>query len=124
MGDTSVTKVESARSPRGRQGEKYLASGVRAAMRLWEETAGTSGPDVERPYEAVGYVLEGRAELHLEGQVVILAAGDSYVVPRGSRHHYRILEPFRAIEVTSPPAHVHGRDREPTDEEAPPTSRR
>src|SRR6266849_6208936 len=39
-----------------------------------------------------------------------LASGVSYVVPRGARHHYRVLEHFRAVEATSPPAQVHGRD--------------
>jgi quercetin dioxygenase-like cupin family protein len=57
----------------------------------------------------VGFVIRGRAELHIEGQVVTLAAGDSWVVPKDSRHRYRILEPFEAVEATSPPAHVAGR---------------
>jgi quercetin dioxygenase-like cupin family protein len=108
--DTTVVKIDSKRSPRGAEGERYLASGVRVAMRLWEhEPHGETGAS-ERDYETVGYVISGRAELHLEGQVVRLEPGDSYVVPRGSRHHYQILEAFTAVEATSPPAHVHGRD--------------
>jgi quercetin dioxygenase-like cupin family protein len=111
MADTTVSKVDSSYSPRGPQGEKYLASGVRTSMRLWEEAPSTkSKPDVARDYEVVGYVLSGRAELHTEGQVILLNEGDSYVVPRGARHHYRILEAFRSVEATTPPAHVHGRD--------------
>lgn len=112
MGDTTVTKIDSSYSPRGPQGEKYLASGVRMSMRLWEEEPGTARQqeDVVRDYEVVGYVVSGRAELHTEGQVVMLEPGDSYVVPRGARHHYRILEPLRAVEATSPPALAHGRD--------------
>jgi quercetin dioxygenase-like cupin family protein len=58
----------------------------------------------------VGYVIRGRAELHLEGQKVLLEAGDSWVVPRGAEHAYKILEAFTAVEATSPPAEVHGRD--------------
>jgi quercetin dioxygenase-like cupin family protein len=109
--DTTVTKIDSAHSPRGPQGETYLASGVRVSMRLWEEQPGAAiQEDTARDYEVVGYVLAGRAELHTEGQVVTLAPGDSYVVPHGARHHYRILEPLRAVEATSPPASVHGRD--------------
>ena len=65
-------------------------------------------------------MLRGRAELHIEGQLVILRPGDSYVVPRGARHHYSILEPFTAVEATSPPAHVHGRDAAVTGELASP----
>jgi len=56
-------------------------------------------------------VIAGRAELHLEhGQIVLLEPGNSWVVPHGEAHTYKILEPFTAVEATSPPAQVHGRD--------------
>lgn len=112
MSDTTVTKVDSTHSPRGEMGQKYLASGKSLAMRLWEETpSGEPKPPDARDYETVGYVITGRAELHLEGgQMVLLAAGDSWVVPRGEAHTYKILEPFTAVEATHPPAQVHGRD--------------
>jgi hypothetical protein len=32
------------------------------------------------------------------------------VVPKGASHSYTVLEPFTAVEATSPPAQVHGRD--------------
>jgi hypothetical protein len=51
-----------------------------------------------------------RAELHIESQVVLLEPGDSWVVPKGAEHAYRILEELTAVEPTSPPAEVHGRD--------------
>jgi quercetin dioxygenase-like cupin family protein len=112
MRDTSVTKVQSAHSPKGPMGEKYLASGIHLAMRLWEkEPPGDAKPATARSYETVGYVLAGRAELHLEGQLVVLEPGDCYVVPKGSAHSYRVLETFTAVEATSPPAVVHGRDK-------------
>jgi quercetin dioxygenase-like cupin family protein len=111
MGDTSVTKVQSAYSPRGRRGQKYLASGVHVAMRLWEaEPPGEAKPATRRDYETVGFVISDRAELRLEGQTVLLEPGDSWVVPRGSEHAYKILEPFTAVEATAPPAQAHGRD--------------
>ena len=111
MRDTSVIKVCSGRSPRGAMGQKYLASGVRVSMRIWErEPPGEAGPATVRDYETVGYVIEGKAELHLEGQMVMLERGDSWTVPRGASHAYRVLEPFTAVEATSPPAGVHGRD--------------
>ena len=62
-------------------------------------------------YEVVGYVIEGRAELHLEGQTVKLEPGNSWVVPAGARHSYKILEPFKAVEATAPPFQVHGREQ-------------
>jgi quercetin dioxygenase-like cupin family protein len=112
--DTSVTKVRSAFSPRGRMGQRYLATGVTVAMRLWEdEQPGAQEPLHQRDYETVGYVLSGRAELELEGQTVILEPGDSWTVPRGARHRYRILEAFTAVEATAPPAFAHARDEHP-----------
>lgn len=111
MSDTSVTKVSAAASPQGEMGQKYLASGVKVSMRLWEnEQPGEPKPQVQRDYETVGYVIQGRAELHLEGQVVLLEPGDSWTVPKGSTHTYKILETFTAVEATAPPAEVHGRD--------------
>ncbi|WP_349263111.1 cupin domain-containing protein [Longimicrobium sp.] len=104
-------KVSSSTSPTGAGGQKYLATGVSLGMRLWEnEQPGEDKPTSRRPYEVVGYVLSGRAELHLEGQTVILEPGDSWVVPKDAEHTYKILESFSAVEATHPPASVHGRD--------------
>lgn len=111
MGDTSVQKLESSHSPHGKMGQKYLASGVTVSLRLWEdEPPGDPKAPSQRDYETVGYVIKGRAELHLEGQTVRLDPGDSWVVPKGATHSYHILEPFTAVEATSPPAQVHARD--------------
>lgn len=113
MSDTSVQKVMSENSPKGTMGQKYLASGIHVAMRLWEnEEPSDAKESNSRDYETVGYVLEGKAELHLEGQMVILEKGDSWVVPKDAEHTYKILETFSAIEATSPPAQAHGRDEE------------
>ncbi len=54
--------------------------------------------------------MSGRAELHIEGQMVLLEPGNSWVVPKGAKHSYTILETFTAVEATSPPFQVHGRD--------------
>ena len=111
MSDTSVTKIDSRFSPTGDMGQKYLAAGIDLSLRLWEdEPPGEPKPPTRRDYEAVGYVIKGRAELHLEGQVVRLEPGNSWVVPKGAEHTYKILESFTAVEATSPPAEVHGRD--------------
>ena len=113
MGDTSVQKVMSEKSPTGEMGQKYLASGVSVAMRLWENEQPNDDKETRlRDYETVGYVIEGKAELEIEGQTVILEKGDSWVVPKNAEHTYKIIETFTAIEATSPPAHAHGRDEE------------
>ncbi|MDP9371096.1 MAG: cupin domain-containing protein [Chloroflexota bacterium] len=111
MGDTTVMKVDSRNSPKGQMGQKYLATGVHVAMRLWEDAQpGEPKEPAARDYETVGYVISGRAELHLEGQMLVLEPGNSWTVPKGASHTYRILEPFTAVEATSPPAQAHGRD--------------
>lgn len=113
MPDTTVTKIDSHHSPHGQMGQKYLATGIHVGMRLWEnEQPGEAEPAHARNYETVGYVISGRAELQVEGQVVMLNPGDSWVVPKGARHSYKVVEPFTAVEATCPPAHVHGRDEQ------------
>jgi quercetin dioxygenase-like cupin family protein len=109
--DTTVKKVQSATSPKGEQGQLYLAAGRQVSMRLWDEAPTVADkPRTARDYETVGYVIEGRAELESEGQTVKLEPGDSWLVPAGAEHRYRILEAFKAVEATAPPARVHGRD--------------
>ena len=109
--DTTIQKVSSRTSPKGPHGEKYLVSGKGVAMRLWEqETPGGDEHETARDYETVGFVISGRAELHLEGQTIRLEPGDSWLVPKGARHRYHVVEAFTAVEATAPPAQVHGRD--------------
>ena len=111
MRDTTVKKVSSGHSPKGPQGERYLASGKRVSMRLWRDEEPTqSKPSHRHEYEVVGYVISGRAELEIEGQVIRLEPGDSWLVPPDAEHTYRILETFTAVEATAPPAQAHGRD--------------
>jgi len=111
MSERNVDKARDERASQGQMGQRYLASGESLSMRLWEnEQPGEAKPEVAREYETVGYVLGGRAELHLEGTKIQLSTGDSWTVPRGATHTYRILESFTAVEATSPPAEEHGQD--------------
>jgi quercetin dioxygenase-like cupin family protein len=112
MTDTTVKKVSSAHSPTGDDGEVYLASGKRLAMRMWRDEEPTQDkPTHSHEYEVVGYVISGRAELELEGQTIHLEPGDSWLVPANAQHTYRILETFTAVEATAPPFQVHGREQ-------------
>lgn len=114
--DTSIVKVNAQYSPRGKLGQKYLAVGVKASMRLWDqEQPGKPKSTTQRSYETIGYVISGRAHLEIEGQTVTLEPGDSWVVPLGSRHRYTIVEPFTAVEVTCPPGEIYGRDGDTSD---------
>ncbi|MEZ5874136.1 MAG: cupin domain-containing protein [Hyphomicrobiales bacterium] len=111
MGDETIKKVQADTSPVGDMGQRYLASGKHVSMRLWiQEPTDQKKTPSKRDYETVGFVIAGKAELELEGQNVSLMPGDSWLVPAGAAHRYSILESFTAIEATSPPAEVHGRD--------------
>lgn len=105
MTDTSAQKAGPVHSSAGTRGQKHLASGKHVAMRLWDLPPG-DGTAAKREYETVGFVIGGRAELHIEGQVIQLRPGDSWVVPKGAEHRYRVLERFQAVEAAAPPAHV------------------
>ncbi|MGF1535876.1 MAG: cupin domain-containing protein [Elainellaceae cyanobacterium] len=102
--------LNAADAPTGDMGQKYLATGESVALRLWQEEPTDPKPEQARPYETVGYVIEGRGELLMGGNTIPLTPGDSWVVPKGIAHTYRILESFRAVEATSPPARVGDRD--------------
>ena len=110
MADTTIKKIDADHSPIGEMGQAYLAAGKKVAMRLWKKAPDGQKELRSRPYETVGYVIRGKARLHLEGQTVNLNEGDSWVVPEGAEHTYEILEPFVAVEATAPPARVNDRD--------------
>lgn len=110
--DKSVMKVSAHTAPKGPMGQKYLAAGIHLSMRMWEnEPPGAAKPITKRDYETLGYVISGRAELHLEGQMVLLEPGDSWLVPKNANHTYKILENFTCIETTCPPSFAKGRDK-------------
>jgi quercetin dioxygenase-like cupin family protein len=115
--DTTVMKVDSRFSPAGNlPGEKYLALGKKLGMRRFELNAGNADGPHSRPYETVGTVLKGCAELTVEGNTTQLREGDSFVVPLNAKHSWRITEgPFESVEATAPPAVMHDRDRGHTD---------
>lgn len=104
----TISKIAAADAATGPDGDLLLAGGAHMSLRLWKQEPPQDKAPSRSAYETVGYVLEGRAELTIEGQTVDLAAGDSYLVPRDAEHSYRILEPFTAIEAVSPAFKAQG----------------
>lgn len=96
-------KINLTDAPTGPQGERLLAAGERLGMRLWVEERPVDGPLATREHETVGFALQGRATLTLGDRRVELLPGDSWVVPAGVPHAYRISESFAAVEATAPP---------------------
>ena len=102
--------TSNANAERGEMGQKYLATGTNVALRRWEEDACEFDESTIRDYETVGYVLKGVLQLDLDGEIATLRAGDSWLVPAGASHRYRVIESMIAIEATSPPARFNDRD--------------
>ena len=94
----------------GEMGQQYLAAGKQVALRRWEESVCEFCEQRSRQYETVGYVVSGTLELDLDGETVTLQSGDSWLIPEGATHRYRIIEDLVAIEATSPPARFNDRD--------------
>ncbi|MEM1251833.1 MAG: cupin domain-containing protein [Cyanobacteria bacterium P01_H01_bin.21] len=88
-------------------GSKLLLSGQELSMWFWQAMP-TAGAEVEgyvsQDYEVMGYVISGQAELHVDGKVISLKPGDSWVVPTGALHAYSILEPLTAVKTSHPPS--------------------
>lgn len=102
--------ISTSQAESGDMGQQYLVTGKQVALRRWEEPACEFGELRSREYETVGYVLSGSLELDFDGESVKLRSGDSWLVPKGANHRYRILDNLVAIEATSPPARFNERD--------------
>lgn len=102
-----IQEVAEGKLPKSDDVKEILASGENLGLRIWKnEKPGADKEPHTSSYETVGYVLKGKAELHIEGEVTELNEGDSYLVPEGTEHTYKIIETFTAVEATSPPAHL------------------
>ncbi|NTY01570.1 cupin domain-containing protein [Deinococcus sp. JMULE3] len=99
----SQYKVSQSDTTHGKDGEHHLIKGQQSSMRLWhrEEPAGAK-PESSNPYETLGYVTEGQMDLTVNGETITLRPGDSYCVPAGAPHTYRITETLTAVEVNTP----------------------
>jgi hypothetical protein len=62
MPDTTIEKVESASSPRGEMGQRYLVAGKRVSMRLWVLEPGSKiEPATSRDCTCSGRKKEARS---------------------------------------------------------------
>ncbi len=100
----AIRKVSSKGTEACPTGEVLLATGSVMAMRMWQNEEPQDKPSHSSPYETIGYVIAGRAELTIGNETVLLEPGDSWLVPANADHKYRIIETFTAVECTSPPA--------------------
>lgn len=101
----------------GRPGWTMLASSLATSgsFELFEEQRDATGgppPHVHRDREELFYVLEGNYVFVREHSEIELAPGDSILIPRGMRHHFRTLvAPSRTL-ILIVPAGLEGFFRE------------
>ncbi len=101
----SKYKLSQSDTQHGADGQHHLMRGERASLRLWhnEQPADSGDKAVHsHEYETLGYVISGRVELTVDDQTIMLEAGDSYCVPSGAPHKFRVVETLTALESTSP----------------------
>jgi mannose-6-phosphate isomerase-like protein (cupin superfamily) len=104
---TETKEIAEEKLTEGNDVKEILASGEDVGLRIWRDEEPGADKEVHTSsYETVGYVLKGKAELHVNDKVIELTEGDSYLVPKEAEHTYKILETFSAVEATSPPAHL------------------
>ncbi len=103
---STTEKVDASHAPLGSLGQTFLAGGDQVTLRLWEEAPGDSEhkEPYARPYETVGYVIEGKLEITVDDETIVLESEQSWVVPAEAERTYRVHEPRVAVEATSPPA--------------------
>ncbi|BBN94014.1 cupin 2 conserved barrel domain protein [Deinococcus grandis] len=99
----SQYKVSQSDTTHGTDGEHHLVKGQQSSMRLWHrEEPNADKPESTHEYETLGYVIEGRVDLIVNGETISLQPGDSYHVPAGVPHTFRVTETLTAVEVTTP----------------------
>ena len=99
-----ASSVESAQAVDGVH-LKRLAGGSEANVQHFVVDPGAVVPEHSHPHEQVGYILEGALAFEVDGDVTVVEAGDSYVVPGGEPHsaHNDGDVPAVGLDVIAPP---------------------
>lgn len=79
------------------------AIGERMMVTLMTFKEGQEVGTHSHPNEQAGYCVQGRFELTIDGVPTVIEPDDSYVIPGGISHSYRVLEDALAVEMFSPP---------------------
>jgi quercetin dioxygenase-like cupin family protein len=80
---------------------KTLACGRDVLMARFEYKKGSKVPPHKHSYEQVTTVLEGKQKIVIQDKEIIVAAGDSYVVPGDFEHQQISLEDTVTIDSWS-----------------------
>lgn len=84
-------------------GFRVGATGERMMVTLMAFKEGQEVGTHSHPHEQAGYCIQGRFVLTIDGLSTVIEPDDSYVIPGGASHSYRVLENALAVEMFSPP---------------------
>ncbi|MFB6244388.1 MAG: cupin domain-containing protein [Halobaculum sp.] len=86
----------------------HLQQGAAAdetSVQYFEIEPGAEVPEHSHPHEQAGYVEQGTFTFLVDGEEIVVEAGDSYVIPGGEPHaaENRGEETVVGVDVFSPP---------------------
>jgi quercetin dioxygenase-like cupin family protein len=85
--------------------DKVIVDGEHMTMDLGEIDAGAYFPEHSHPHEQIGYAMDGRCELIIDGTTYQLEKGYSYRIPSNAKHAWRNNgeETFVFLDAFHPP---------------------
>lgn len=89
-------------SPTNKVKRKTLVHGEKTLMVEIRLEAGGELPLHSHIHEQTGYLISGKIELSINGQIFTAHPGDSWCIKGGEEHGLRTLEESVVIEVFSP----------------------
>ena len=79
-----------------------LVHSARTSQSWVEIDPGVSFPEHQHPHEQTVNVLEGTLDLGVDGEPIVLTAGQSYVIPPNGPHAGRARTACRVLDVFAP----------------------
>lgn len=78
---------------------KEIISKSQGTVTLFAFDKGQGLSEHATPYEALVYILDGKAEIILSGNKYILQTGDSIIFPSNEKHALKAIEKFKMLLV-------------------------
>lgn len=84
------------------KGQVEFIHGETMTVNLWQFEQGCDVPPHQHPHEQIVHCLEGTFEVTVDGEVLVLGAGDSVVIPGGAEHAAHARSASRGIDIFHP----------------------
>lgn len=80
-----------------------LAIGKKSMIARMNYKTGDNVPIHNHPNEQTGYIISGKIRMKFRKYDEILVPGDSYSIPKGTKHSVDVLEDSTVLDFFSPP---------------------